>query len=180
MPMNERSLGAQREGIRRPYDLTMGEAQDRFGRLLKTVWGPALRELGLSGSAKVWIVPDERDWAMLGFQASQASTGDEAKFTINLMVVGKAAWEEARLRNSYYSAKPSPNSIAFHRYQQRAGHLTHGRDHWWRLAGDGSNENQIAAEVLKALREVIVPKLKHESADQTPGPRGTFEVLQRG
>ncbi|GAA6527965.1 hypothetical protein IDVR_37670 [Intrasporangium sp. DVR] len=45
---------------------------------------------------------------MLGFQTSQASTGNEAKFTINLMVIGKAAWEEARATYSYYSAKPSP------------------------------------------------------------------------
>ncbi|MCW2751711.1 MAG: hypothetical protein JWR83_2821 [Aeromicrobium sp.] len=117
---------------------------------------------------------------MLGFHTSQASTGDEAKFTINLMVVGKAAWEEARIRHSYYPAKPSPNSIAVHRYQQRAGHVTHGHDHWWSLAGDGSNESQIGAEVLKALREVIVPKMRNESADQTPGPRGTFQDLQRG
>ncbi len=158
----------------------MGEAQDRLDRLLRTVWGPALRELGFRGSGKVWTLPDDRDWAMLGFQTSQASTRDEAKFAINLLVVGKAAWDDARARNSHYAAKPSPNTIVFHRYVQRAGFLTHGRDHWWRLAGDGSNEGQIRAEVLNALREVIVPHLRSEMADQTPGPRGTFQDVQRG
>jgi hypothetical protein len=164
----------------RPTLTFMGEAQERLGRLLKAVWGPALRELGLTGSGKVWTVSDEQDWAMLGFQTSRASTDDEAKFTINLMVVGKAAWDEARSRHSHYSAKPSPNTIALHRYVQRAGQLTHGHDHWWRLAGDGSNERQIGEEVLSALREVIVPTLKSEMADQTPGPRGAFESVKRG
>ncbi|GAA2156089.1 hypothetical protein GCM10009844_44000 [Nocardioides koreensis] len=158
----------------------MGEAQERLDRLLKTVWGPALRDLGFKGSGKVWTLPDENDWAMLGFQTSQASTADEAKFTINLMVVGKTAWDEARTRNSFYSGKPSPNTIAHHRYVQRAGHLTHGRDHWWRLAGDGRNEQHIRDEVLDNLLNVIVPKLKSEMADQTPGPRGTFEGVGRG
>jgi hypothetical protein len=158
----------------------MGEAQDRLSGLLKTLWGPALREVGFTGSGKVWTLPDERDWAMLGFQTSQASTGEEAKFTINLMVVGKVDWDEAREHNSYYSAKPSPNTIALHRYAQRAGFLTHGRDHWWRLAGDGGNERQIGAEVLDALRDVIVPKLTSEMADQAPGPRGAFDKVRPG
>jgi len=117
---------------------------------------------------------------MLGFQTSQASTGDEAKFTVNLMVVGKAAWDEASSRHRHYPAKPSPNTIALHRYVQRAGHLTHGHDHWWRLAGDGNNESQIGEEVLNALRDVIAPKLIREMTDQTPGPRGTFENVKRG
>src|SRR5262245_6913275 len=155
----------------------MGKAQDRLGDLIKSVWGPALREMGFTGSGKVWTLPDERDWAMLGFQTSQASTGDEAKFTINLMVVGKVAWDEARASHSYYSAKPSPNTVALHRYVQRAGFLSHGRDHWWRLAGNGSNDRQVRDEVLALLRDVIVPKLRSEMADPTPGPRGAFEAV---
>lgn len=153
----------------------MGEAQDRFNRLLKDVWGPSLREMGFNGSGRIWTLPDDRDWAMLGFQSSQASTSDETKFTINLLVVGKSAWDDARARHSYYSVKPSPNVIAAHRYSQRVGLLSHGRDHWWRLAGGGSNEAQIADQIQAVLRDVAIPKLKAEMADQSPGPRGTFE-----
>lgn len=157
----------------------MGEAQDRLGRLIKTLWGPALREIGFTGSGKVWTLPDERDWVMLGFQTSQASTGEEAKFTINLLVVGKSAWDEARAGHSAYSAKPSPNTIARHRYVQRAGFLSHGRDHWWRLDGDGRNERQVGDEVLRILRDLVVPKLRTEMADQRPGPRGSFQQVRR-
>jgi Domain of unknown function (DUF4304) len=157
----------------------MGQAQDRLGHLIKAVWGPALREMGFAGSGKVWMLPDERDWAMLGFQTSQASTGDEAKFTINLLVVGKSAWDEARASHSYYSAKPSPNTLARHRYWQRAGFLSHGRDHWWRLDGNGTNERRVGDEVHAVLRDLVVPKLRSEMADQTPGPRGSFENVSR-
>ena len=153
----------------------MGEAQSRFTNLIKSVWGPALRDMGFTGSGRVWTLPDERDWAMIGFQTSQASSGDLAKFTINMLVVGKRAWQEARASRSYYSVKPSPNRIALHRYVQRAGFLSHGRDHWWLLDGDGGNERQIGDEVLGVLRDLVVPKLRREMADQTPGPRGTSQ-----
>lgn len=158
----------------------MGEAQNRLALLIKTTWGPALRELGFTGSGKVWTLPDEHDWAMLGFQTSQASTGDEATFTINLMVVGKAAWMEARASHSFYSEKPSPNVIALHRYVQRAGFVTHDHDHWWRLAGDGSNEQQVGNELLAALRDLLAPKLESEMPNRTPGPRGTFANVKQG
>ncbi|WP_353357993.1 DUF4304 domain-containing protein [Intrasporangium sp. DVR] len=62
---------------------------------------------------------------------------------------------------------------------QRAGFLSHGRDHWWRLAGDGSNERQVAEDILTLLQDVIVPKLTTEIADQTLGPRGSFEAVRR-
>lgn len=155
----------------------MGEAQERLDRLIKAVWGPVLRELGLKGSGKIWTLPDERDWAMLGFQTSSASTGAEAKFTMNLLVVGKAEWDAMRT-TAALAAKPSPNTIALHRFAERAGQLTHGRDHWYRLAGDGCNEQQVGTEVGDNLRNIIVPKLRSELVDQSPGPRGGFAPLR--
>lgn len=152
----------------------MGAAQ-RFDRLVKSVWGPALRQAGFKGSGKAFVLPDARDWAMVGLPTSSASTGDECKFTINLLVVGKSAWHEAREQRPWYSIKPSPNTVALCRYQQRAGFLTHGRDQWWRLAGDGSNEAQIRDEILDVLSGHVVPKLKIEMANQQAGPRGMLD-----
>ena len=139
-----------------------------------TVWAADLRQHCFRGSGRIFTLPDERDWATLGFQSSTASTGDEARFTINLMVVGKAAWEGAREQRRWLSARPSPNTIAEHRYQQRIGHLIHGRDHWWRLRGNGSNQTEVAAEVLAAIHDHAIPVLRREVADQSPGPRRTF------
>ena len=153
-------------------------APDLFKHVLATQWAPALRELGFKGSSRIFVLPDERDWVMLGFQSSSASNAECVKFTLNLLVVGKQAWEDARVRSSYLSAKPSPNAIGPHRYVQRIGHLTHGSDHWWRLYASQDTEPLIA-EILGVLREVAVPKLREEMADQSPGPRGTFENVKR-
>ncbi len=103
---------------------------------------------------------------MLGFQTSQGSTGDEAKVTMNLMVVGKVAWKEARARNSYLR----PNQPYLDRFSSVCPacwlpELSHGRDHWWRLAGaaamNGSSRMRYLLG-LALLREVIAPKLKTE------------------
>lgn len=110
---------------------------------------------------------------MLGFQSSMASNADSVKFTINLLVVGKQDWDDARQRSPHLSAIPSPNTLGLHRYAQRVGQLTHGRDHWWRLYASHDPE-PLVAEVTAALREVALPTLRRELLDQRPGPRGMF------
>ncbi len=156
------------------YAAAMGVAQDLFRTTVRDRWAPELRAQGLKGSGRIFVLPDDLDWSMLGFQTSTGSTSDVAKFTINLMVVGKGDWERARETHPWYTLRPSPNTVALHRYEQRLGFLTHGRDHWWLLRGDGSNLEAVVDQVLVALRDVAVPKLRAEMADRSPGPRGTF------
>ncbi|MEV6270909.1 DUF4304 domain-containing protein [Kribbella sp. NPDC051936] len=139
---------------------------------------PALRESGFKGSGRLFVLPDDRDWVMLGFQSSSASNAEWVKFTINLLVVGKQAWDDARERSPHLSAKPSPNRIGPHRYLQRIGHLTHGRDHWWRLYTSQDTE-PLVAEILVVRHDAAVPKLRREMTDQSPGPRGTFEGIRQ-
>ncbi|MBO0822800.1 MAG: DUF4304 domain-containing protein [Actinobacteria bacterium] len=153
-------------------------APELFKRVLANRWAPALRDLGFKGSGRLFVLPDDRDWVMLGFQSSSASNAEWVKFTINLLVVGKQAWEEARERSPYLSAKPSPNTLGPHRYEQRIGFLTHGSDHWWRLYASQDTE-PLVAEILVVLRDVAVPRLRQEMTDQSPGPRGTFEGIRQ-
>jgi hypothetical protein len=153
-------------------------APDLFKSVIANRWAPALRELGFKGSGRIFVLPDERDWVMLGFQSSTASNAECVKFTINLLVVGKQAWDEARERSSHLPAKPSPNTIGPHRYVQRIGHLLHGNDHWWWLYASQDPE-PLVAEVWAVIRDVAVPKLRQEMSDQSPGPRGTFEGIRK-
>ena len=108
-----------------------------FGRRSGTDGHPSCAHKASRGRAGSSVLPDDLDWSMLGFQTSTGSTSDVAKFTINLMVVGKGDWERARETHPWYTLRPSPNTVALHRYEQRLGFLTHGRDHWWLLRGDG-------------------------------------------
>jgi hypothetical protein len=165
------------DGPQTPPVAAFEKAPELFKSVLKEHWAPALRELGFKGSGRVFVIPDERDWVMLGFQSSTASNAEWVKFTINLLVVGKRAWEEARERSSYLSARPSPNTLGPHRYAERIGYLTHGSDHWWRLYASQDTE-PLVAEILAVLRDVAVPKLLQEMSDRTEGPRGAFEGIK--
>jgi len=149
-----------------------------FKTVLRDSWAPVLREEGFQGSGRIFLIPDHRDWAMLGFQSSTASNAEWVKFTMNLMVVGKAPWEDAREEWPSLPARPSPNTLYRHRYAERVGQLTHGRDHWWRI--DAARETgPLIAEITAVLRDVAAPVLRREMADQTPGPRGAFEEAFR-
>jgi hypothetical protein len=162
-----------------PPSATGAKATETFKDVLSQHWGPALRDLGFKGSGRVYVLPDERDWVMLGFQSSTASSAKAVKFTINLMVAGKRAWEEAREQAPHLAAKPSPNTLGGpQRYVQRIGFLTHGRDHWWWLRAD-EDPQLLIDEITNVIVNVAVPKLRQEMDDQSPGPRGAFEGVTK-
>lgn len=170
------SAGAEQSSISQPPV----KATDLFKEVLTSRWAPLLRAEGFKGSGKVYVLPDERDWVMLGFQSSTSSSAAGVKFTINLLVAGKAPYEAARERASYLSARPSPNVLGGpYRYLQRVGQLTHGADHWWWLRA-GENAEPVIEEIIQVLAEIAIPKLRAEMNDQSPGPRGTFEKLAKG
>lgn len=167
----------QSEGQRQPA-VAKGlpvKATDSFKQVVRDRWAPILREEGLKGSGRVFVLPDDRDWAMLGFQSSTSSNAEWVKFTMNLLVAGKDEYEDARTRASYLGERPSPNVVGGpHRYLERIGHLTHGADHWWYLRANEDNAALIL-EISTVLRDVAVPTLREQMADRSPGPRGTFE-----
>lgn len=151
------------------------KATDLFKQIVKDQWAPVLRHEGLKGSGRVFVLPDDHDWAMLGFQSSTSSNAEWVKFTMNLLVVGKDEYEDVRTRASYLSERPSPNVVGGpHRYLERVGRMTHGVDHWWYLRAN-DDSSALILEIAAVLRDVAVPKLREQIADRSPGPRGTFE-----
>lgn len=83
-------------------------AQQVFRELLRTVVAPGLRKRGLRGSGQSYLLPDEVVWAQVGFQKSRASTAEAVRFTVNLNITDKAAWDEVRREHSYVKDKPPP------------------------------------------------------------------------
>lgn len=180
MPLFQRgergSAGAEQSSTSQPP----AKATDLFREILNSRWAPLLRAEGFKGSGKIYVLPDERDWVMLGFQSSASSSAAGVKFTINLLVAGKAPYEAARESASYLSARPSPNVRGGpYRYSQRVGQLVHGADHWWWLRA-GEDAEPIIEEVIQVLSGVAIPQLRAEMNDQSPGPRGTFEKVAKG
>jgi hypothetical protein len=56
-------------------------AQEASKEMLQSTIAPRLRALGFKGSGQVFELPDERFWALVGFQKSVSSDRSKVKFT---------------------------------------------------------------------------------------------------
>lgn len=70
---------------------------------------PRVARTRVQGFGQTFELADERFWPLLGFQKSLASDRSMVKFTVNLCVIDKAQYSEAREEASYLSPKPTPN-----------------------------------------------------------------------
>jgi hypothetical protein len=144
-------------------------AQDLFTSAMKEAFAPALRRAGLRGSSPSFYIPSESHFAMLGFQKSQFSYAAEVKFTLNLKVVSKDAWEGMRATRPDFPAKPAPNTgYGTFEWNRRIGHLLpSGEDTWWHLRVDQDNAPTISA-VVDVLVNIAAPALRTQ-LDTTAG-----------
>jgi hypothetical protein len=140
-------------------------AQDAFKEILRSSLAPALRAQGFKGSGQVFELPDTRYWAMLGFQRSVSSDKATVKFTINLRVVDKAEYADARTEASYLSEKPSPNLLGGPGWWGRIGAVMpgEGRDIWWKIV-DGGRNDEVVEQVLHAIDEFGIPAIRARMA----------------
>jgi hypothetical protein len=70
----------------------MSDARAFCRSFLREHVAPALRSPGLRGSGAVFTLPDERTWAIVGFQPDRRLTGlGIPNFTVSLTKADKAA-----------------------------------------------------------------------------------------
>lgn len=141
----------------------MTKPAERFNEFMRRNVAPALRSMGLRGSGQRFELPDERCWALVGFQRSwtNAVTG-EARFTVNLTFVPKAVWDLTREQLDWVGVKPSANGSAGFRGVEdiRLGNLMPGGgDRWWSI-GDPDDDASAAEEVVTAIRDLGLPWLR--------------------
>jgi hypothetical protein len=156
---------------RRRDEKPAATAQDAYKTMVRDHLSPRLRALGFKGSGGAYQWPSESHWIIIGVQASQFSSAEGVKFTLNCQVVRRDVWEQARQDYSYVGTKPSPNTIAgsfvWHR---RIGTLMPGRqDKWWWLRPSHDIE-ALAHEVATAVQDHVVPAIQHE-VEATSGER---------
>jgi hypothetical protein len=142
-------------------------AQDNFKGMLRECVSPALRAEGFKGSAGIYYLPSDSHWVGIGFQRHQVvCTAQRIKFTINLKVISRTAWEQARqeamgsFSEHSLPEKPSPNVCDEGWW--RIGKVMPDRlDRWWWLRAD-EDFHPVAEEVVSALRTWGFPSLKAE------------------
>ena len=138
------------------------KAQEAFTVMMREQIAPALRSLGLKGSGQSYSIPSESHWALVGFQKSGASSAGAVKFTVNLQVQPRDAWERAYQERSWIGAKPSPNTLAGVEggWWSRIGQLLpDGEDRWWWIEPDRPTE-PVADEVIAAIRDYALPGMR--------------------
>ena len=123
---------------------------------------PRLREHGLKGSGQNYYLPSKSHWALIGFQKSMFSDSHELNFTVNLYVVNKNEWENARKERSYFLAKPTPTTKWGIGWERRIGFLLPERcDHWWSMESD-SDLDIISDQVVELMVKYALPAINDQ------------------
>jgi Domain of unknown function (DUF4304) len=89
----------------------VGVAQETYDEMVREGLRPRLKALGFAGSRTTFTWPSQSHFAQLGMQKSQYSNRDELRFTVNVTVAEKAAWEAARTVRTYLPSTPAPNTL---------------------------------------------------------------------
>ncbi|SFD59710.1 protein of unknown function [Actinopolyspora alba] len=140
----------------------MGQAQDVLAEMLRDDVAPALRELGLKGSGKRYRLPSREYLAEIGIQSSLSSSSEWLKFTVNVSVIHRAGYKELRESRTHLPERPSPNTMysTSCQWQQRLGKLVDGQDRWWVLDAEGESRQEVAADLVAAVRDAGLPALR--------------------
>jgi hypothetical protein len=147
---------------RRPVSNAQGmTSQQMYAVLMKTVFAPALRDVGLHGSGGRFELPSETQYAQLGFQKSAYSDRDEVRFTVNLSIISRDEWDAQVAVKPYLGRLPSPNTTyGTWADQERIGKLRpDGNDKWWRIMR-GTDAGAARDDALFDLLTYGVPWLK--------------------
>jgi hypothetical protein len=145
-------------------------AQDLYDQLVKQSLSPALRGLGFTGSGGRYSLRNEDCWALVGLQKSAYSDGHEVRFTVNLLVANKQAWDALRAEKTYLPRRPAPGTrYGYEVAQSRIGDLLPDRaDAWWRIY-NGVDINSVAQDVIASVERFGVPWLREQLAAQRCG-----------
>jgi len=138
----------------------MASAQERYAAMLRDEIAPALRTLGFKGSGTSYVLPDPRDWVVLGFQGSRWNSAQDVRFTVNLMVADKLAWESGRADRAWWPTRPKANvSYGPEVSAFRLGVISRGSDQWWVVSANAPTRS-VADAVLDSIERSGMPWIR--------------------
>ncbi len=122
--------------------------------------------MGMTGSGRIYTLPNDDCWTHLGLQASARSTAGAVRFTANLSVVNAEAWAAAYRESPWIGERPKPNVFARHggRFQQRIGQVLGVGDRWWEVPADGGDSAAVCEDFLRVIADAGLPTLRRETA----------------
>ena len=135
----------------------MATVQQVYRHLLQDEIAPALRELGLDGSGRIFRFDSDDAWGRLGFRTASRDDGS-IRFTVDLCVVSKLVWDSARRAQPSRHDQPVPGVYnGTFVWDKRIGLLMPDpADLWWRVDA-GTDIGSVAADVIAAIRDFGLP-----------------------
>ena len=153
---------------RAAVDRALTTAQATYAAMLRDWIAPRLRELGFRGSGGTYLLPDERRWALIGFQKDRYSDARQVRFTVNVAVADRAAWEAARAEHPWLPPRPSGNTHYPIGDLVRIGQLLPARvDTWWVVPAAAPTDG-VADEVVRAIRDYALPWMREHLGSARP------------
>jgi len=136
----------------------MTTAPELFTKGIRDHFAPALRSLGLTGWRHSFSVPDPAHWAVLGVETVTLGDGRAVRFTVNLSVTPKAAWDGR-------SPRPDANTVSgLESWRSRIGDLLPvGGDLWWEIT-PGPRWLVAVEDAVAAVRHYALPELHRRLA----------------
>lgn len=134
----------------------MTTAQDRLATLLRERIAPAMRDRGYRGSGQSFHRRFDGHWGVVSVQKSQWGSREATTFTVNLGVASDVV-----LTGRGDDATKAPAEPAC-QWRERLGVLVDGRDAWWEVAADTTDETlaALAATILAALDGTGLPAIE--------------------
>jgi hypothetical protein len=141
-------------------------AQAALKRMVRDELGPRLRALGFKGSSGVYLLSDPDNFAQLGVQGWRYNSASEARFTVNVSVISRSAWQMYRENNPWVREdKPSANAHygPDGPWVERLGWLIDGGigDKWWSVF-NSQPVAPIAEEVARAVERWAIPAIRDQ------------------
>jgi hypothetical protein len=138
-------------------------AQDTYAEMLKTLVAPGLRAIGFKGSSQNYRLPSNDYWAMLGFQKSTSSDATQVRFTANVLVVPRSAWDAVRTEKPHLPERPTATTYwGTYVWQKRIGELLPGGEEmWWEIEA-GADAAELADAIVWAVRDYVVPAMRRQ------------------
>jgi Domain of unknown function (DUF4304) len=115
-------------------------ARERYEAMVRDELAPWLRERGFKKRRQRFRRSDDAGWQVVALQASQWSSADDLRFTINLWVGVPELPGDAQI-------------------EERIGELIDGEDRWWTVDADTDTES-LGAELRTLLAEHALPWLE--------------------
>ena len=141
-------------------------AQAAYADMLRLEIAPRLRVFGFAGSGSSYVLPADDRWQIVAFQKDYHSRAELLRFTVNLTVADKAAWEAVRAREASLPGRPSGNT----RYGPVTSVIRLGllvpplhEDLWWEVVR-GRPTGATATRILDAIERYALPWFRDQAA----------------